>query len=219
MKLERVPYWIARFYCQGLSALLLRTRVVGLRHVPREGAVLLVSNHQSYMDPILATMDIPREGNYMARDSLFKNPLFGRMIAYLNAFPVRRNTADLAAIKESLRRLKQGKALLLFPEGTRTVDGRIQPMLPGLGAIAKKARVPIVPTLIDGVFQAWPRHRPFPGVGNVIVEYDRPISPAQFQSLTADELMNMIHGRLVAMQRRWHDRFPQRRLSWYGTAD
>ena len=127
--------------------------------MPATGGVLLVSNHQSFVDPVLTTMALHREGNYMARDSLFSNPWFGRLIGYLNAFPVRRGTADLAAIKESMRRLRQGRVLLLFPEGTRTPNGRIQPLLPGMFAIAKKTGVPIVPVFVDGMFQAWPRHQ------------------------------------------------------------
>jgi 1-acyl-sn-glycerol-3-phosphate acyltransferase len=160
-------------------------------------------------------MALRREGNYMARDSLFKNRWFRRLIEYLNAFPVRRQSADIAAIKESMRRLKQGRLLLMFPEGTRTPDGRIQPLLPGMVAIAKKARVPIVPTLIDGMFQAWPRHQRLPSPGRVIVEYDRPITLAEYEDLTAEQLTELVRQRLVVMQSRWHRLRPERRLKWY----
>jgi len=183
--------------------------------VPTEGGVLLVCNHQSFMDPVLATMALPREGNYMARDTLFSYPFFGRLIRYLNAFPVRRQSADIGAIKESLRRLKQGRVLLLFPEGTRTPDGQIKPMLPGLGAIAKKARVPIVPTLIDGVFQVWPKGQSLPNRGDVIVKYGQPVLPDEYADLSPEELMAMVRGRLVAMQQSWHSRLSAKRLQWF----
>jgi len=177
--------------------------------------VILVCNHQSFLDPVLATMALPREACYMARDSLFRRRLFKRLIESLNAFPIRRSAADLTAVKGALRRLKQGMALVMFPEGTRTLDGRVGPMLPGLGTIARKAAVPIVPTLIDGAFQAWPRGRALPRPGSVIVEYGPPIRPAEFADLTAEELVALLRNRLEIMQHRWHTRLPHRRLEWY----
>ena len=192
--------------------LLLKARMFGLHNVPETGGVLLVCNHQSFLDPILAAMAVHRESSYMARDSLFRNRFFGRLIDSVNAFPVRRNTADLGAIKEAMRRLKQGRVVLVFPEGTRSTDGHIGEMLPGLSAIARKTEVPIVPTLIDGVFQAWPRTRLLPGSGNVIVEYGRPITPREHASLSPEQLMELVRSRLIAMQAKWHSRIPWRRL-------
>ncbi len=211
----RLYYRFCRFLCQCVCVFLFKTRCYGVRNVPREGGVLLVSNHQSYMDPVLVTMALPREGNYMARDTLFHNRLFSLLIRSVNAFPVRRNEADIGAIKETLRRLKNGRLVLLFPEGTRTPDGRIGPMLPGVGAIAKKARVPIVPALIDGVYQTWPKHQKMPRPGDVIIEYGPPLLPADYAHLCAEELMEEIRQRLIAMQARRHSRVPQRRLEWY----
>ena len=172
-------------------------------------------NHQSFLDPVLVTMALQREGNYMARDTLFGHRLFRWLIEYLNAFPIRRQSADIGAIKESLRRLKRGCVLVLFPEGTRTPDGRIGPMLPGLGAIAKKAGAPIVPTLIDGMYQTWPKGKLLPALGDVIVEYGQPIEPADYAHLSPEELMALIRTRLIAMQQQWHSRLPARRLQWF----
>lgn len=212
-KTKRRPwYCFCQFIAWCLAAFMFRLRVQGRRNVPRTGGVLLISNHQSFMDPVLATVGLSREGNYMARDSLFHNKWFGRLIASLNAFPVARNSADVGAIKESLRRLKQGRLLVMFPEGTRTTDGHIGPLLPGLAAIAKKARVPIVPTLIDGVYQAWPRTQPLPSPGNVIVVYDRPIMPDEYRDLNPEELTALIRERLIATQQRLHAALPERRL-------
>jgi len=212
----RIGYRICRFASQWFCVLYFKVRVHGLHRVPAEGGTLLVCNHQSFVDPLLATMALPREGNYMARDTLFHHWFFKRLIGYLNAFPVRRQSADIGAIKESLRRLKRGRVLLLFPEGTRTTDGRIGPLLPGPGAIAKKANILIVPTLIDGMYQAWPKGRLLPVPGNVIVEYGEPIRPDAYAHLTPEELMAMVRTRLIAMQRRWHSRSPERRLQWFG---
>ena len=211
--LEMKPfYWFCRFLCQGFSVAYFKARCLGVDNVPAKGGALLVSNHQSFIDPVVAGIHIPRAVHFMARDSLFANPIFGRLIAAVNAFPVRRNTADLGAIKEAMRRLKQGRLLLMFPEGTRTPDGRIQPLLPGMFAIAKKTEVPIVPVLIDGVFKAWPRHQFLPVPGDVIVEYDKPISPAEFRELSPEQMMERVRGRLIAMQERRHRLQPERRL-------
>jgi len=215
----RIPYWIARLICQWVCILLLRVRVFGLANVPRTGGVLLVSNHQSFMDPVLAAMALPREGNYMARDSLFRSWWFGRLISYVNAFPVKRGTADLAAIKETMRRLRQGRLVLMFPEGTRSADGRVGPMLAGPATVAKKCDVPIVPALVDGMIQAWPRDRLLPGLGDVIVEYGKPITPAEYADMTADELTEVIRRRIIAMQERRHRRAPSRRLEWFDASD
>lgn len=210
-------YWrFARFLVRWLSVLQFKVRIHGARRVPTQGPVMLVSNHQSHMDPILATMALPRECCYMARDSLWANKFFGRLISSLNAFPVKRNTADLGAIKESMRRLKSGQALLVFPEGTRTPDGRVHSMLPGLASIAKKTAVPIVPVLIDGMYQAWPKGAAFPRTGNVMIEYGEIIQPDEYAGMSAEELVRMLRARLIAMQHRLHERIPERKLPWHG---
>jgi len=198
-----------------MSVVYFKARRVGLRNVPVEGGALLVSNHQSFIDPVVVGIHIRREVHFMARDSLFTNAFFGRLIAAVNAFPVRRGSADLGAIKESLRLLKHGHLVLMFPEGTRTADGRVQPLLPGMFAIAKKAGVPIVPVLIEGVFKAWPRHQFLPVPGDVVVEYGAPIMPDEFADLSPDELTAAVRERLVAMQQNWHRRVPERRLQWW----
>jgi len=212
----RAYYRVCQFFCRWFCVLLLKVRVYGAGRVPRTGGLMLVSNHQSFLDPVLLGIALPRECTYMARESLFAHPLFRGLIRSLNAFPVRRNEADIGAIKESLRRLRDGAALVIFPEGTRTTDGRIGPMLPGLAAIARKARVPIVPVLIDGMFRAWPRTRAFPGPGDVVVHYGEPIMPEAYAGLSPGALMEEIRRRLVALQERWHRRGPHRGLKSYG---
>ena len=127
----RLYYRFCRFCCQWFCLLFFRARVYGQRNVPGKGGVLLVCNHQSFFDPVLVTMALKREGNYMARDTLFENLVFRRLITSLNAFPIRRSSADVGAVKETMRRLKDGKLVVTFPEGTRTRDGSIGRFLPG----------------------------------------------------------------------------------------
>ena len=152
--------WVLRIICLTLF----RVRADGLNHVPPKGGALVVANHQSFLDPMFAGYALQREMHYMARDSLFRSRFFGALIRSVNAFPVKRATADIGAIKESLRLLKKGNLVLVFPEGTRTRDGSIGPLQPGAVMIACKARVPVVPVAIDGSFNAWPRHRIWPNL-------------------------------------------------------
>lgn len=205
-------YRFCRGACMLMTLVYLRLRCHWTHRVPREGGVILACNHQSFMDPVLVAIALQREAAFMARDTLFKNPVFKQLISRLNAFPVRRGTADVGAIKECLRRLKQGQVLVVFPEGTRSPDGRIRPFLAGFGAVAKKAGVPIVPTLVDGMSQSWPRHQKFPRPGNVIVQYGPPITPAEYADLSVEALMSQIQTRLETMQAELHRRMPERRL-------
>ncbi len=194
-------YGACRLGAQLLGLMFFRLRVFNTGKVPRTGGVLLVCNHQSFFDPILATLALPRECNYMARDTLFRNPRFRWLISTLNAFPVKRGTADLGAIKETLRRLKDGKVVLTFPEGTRTEDGSIGPMRAGVVLLARKARVPIVPVLVEGAFQAWPRHSLLPRIMHpILVAYGDPMNPADHPDWSDDECVEAVRQRVIELQ-------------------
>ncbi|MFH1746480.1 MAG: lysophospholipid acyltransferase family protein [Planctomycetota bacterium] len=169
--------------------------------MPTSGGVLLVSNHQSFLDPVLATLALPRECHYMARDTLFRNPFFRWLIESLNAFPIKRGVADLRAIKETLRRLKNNQLVVTFPEATRTTDGSIRAMQPGVILLARKANVPIVPTLILGAFESWPRHARLPKPHPVIVAYGPPLAPALLKSLDDEECIRQVRARILDLQR------------------
>ncbi len=202
----RLYYRVGRAFCQATYVLLLRGRVYGVDHVPLLGGVLLACNHQSFLDPVLATLALPRECTYMARDTLFVNPLFRRLIESLNAFPVRRGESDVAAMKAALQRLGNGAALTTFPEATRTEDGRVRLIKPGVIVIARKARVPIVPVAIEGAFDAWPRHQKLPRCARVWVEYGRPIPPGELIAADRDASAK----RLTTEMRTLHNRLRQR---------
>jgi 1-acyl-sn-glycerol-3-phosphate acyltransferase len=196
-------YRYCRVVANALFLLLCRGRVFGARNVPRVGGVLLVCNHQSFFDPMLATLALPRECHYMARDTLFRNPWFRKLIESLNAFPIKRATADVGAIKETLRRLKRRALVTAFPEGTRTVDGSVGPMQPGVVLIARKARVPLVPTLILGAYEIWPRHQKLPRLGPIIISYGRPLRPEQMKDLLDDQCITIVRNRIVEMMTRY----------------
>lgn len=137
--------------------LFLNVKVYGRENVPKKGAFIFVSNHMSYLDPPLLGTSVYRSLNYMARDTLFKRPRFGRIMRGIHAFPVKRGRSDFTAIREALRILAEGKPLVIFPEGTRSKDKFLRPAKPGIGFIVSKANVPVVPAYIEGSYDALPR--------------------------------------------------------------
>jgi 1-acyl-sn-glycerol-3-phosphate acyltransferase len=193
-------YRFARRCCQLSMTALFQQRVYHRHREPTTGGVLYVANHQSFLDPVLVTNTLRRPGNYMARDSLFRHPLFGRLIESLNAFPIRRGTADTAALKEAMRRLRTGRCVVVFPEGTRTRDGRIGPFLPGIAVLAQRAADWTVPVLIDGAYEAWPRSQALPRPGRIAIEYGRPMPQDQTRRLTPQELVDRLRTELLALQ-------------------
>ncbi len=175
---------------------LYQIRCYGFESVPPRGGVVLASNHQSYLDPALVAVALRREIHHMARASLFRNPAFRALIVAFNAFPIERDSGDVKGVKEALARLKAGHALLVFPEGTRTRDGLVAPMKPGIRLLAERAAVPIVPVLIEGAFGVWSRHRRFPGLGCVNVLFGRAVEtrPHEDFAVRLREAVRGLHG-------------------------
>ncbi|MDD3626575.1 MAG: lysophospholipid acyltransferase family protein [bacterium] len=131
--------------------------------IPKRGGIIIASNHQSYIDPpAVGSCVFHRPFFFMARDNIFDIPVLGRFIVWLGAFPIKRGKFDLAGMNLMISLLKKGKAVVMFPEGTRSWNGDLLPLQPGIGIIAHKAQVPILPVYIEGFYKAWPRHNLFP---------------------------------------------------------
>ena len=197
---RRLVWVVARSFLRIGVILLFRVRVFGQNYVPAEGGVLLASNHQSYLDPILVGVGLGRSLCYMARRSLFDHPLFGWMIRTVNAFPVEQGGRDIAALREAVERLKSGWCLTIFPEGTRTFDGSIGRIRPGALLIAQRAQRPIVPAVVEGAFEVWPRHGS-PRLGRILVAYGRPISVEEQSRLSREKLAKRLHDVMRALQK------------------
>jgi 1-acyl-sn-glycerol-3-phosphate acyltransferase len=129
----------------------------GREHVPQRGAVLLAANHLSVLDPPVVGAGTPRPLHFMAKAELFRIPLFGRLIRALNAYPVEREGADAGALRHALLLMRQGQALLVFPEGTRGQAGRLGSGRPGAGMLAAHSDAPVVPVYIRGTGEVLPR--------------------------------------------------------------
>lgn len=152
-----------------------RTRVIGYRNLPLEGGVVVACNHVSYLDPPLVGSTILRECAFMARHDLWDRAWMGKLISRLNAFPVRRNTADRAAIREAVGILNRGLVLVLFPEGTRSPDGLLQDPQPGVAMIVQKAGVPVIPTAVIGPEKMLPVGGHLPRVARLTVAFGSPV--------------------------------------------
>jgi len=146
-------------------------RLRGTEHIPREGALVIVPNHQTYADPPLVSIPVRRPVYYMAWSRLFDIPVFNRFIRMLRAFPVDIDARDARATREAVRLLQRGAALMIFPEGERTVDGRLQRFKPGAFRLAVSLGVPILPVTIVGGSDAWPPGRILPRRGHITITY------------------------------------------------
>lgn len=177
-----------------------RISVYGRENIPADGALLFLSNHQSYLDPILCQCTQDRTLHFVARDSLFRNKIFAAMIRNLKAMPIRRGEADMAAMRMLIGILKQGNAVCLFPEGTRTEDGKIGEVKPGLSLLSRRTGAKALPVVFDGVFESWPRDRKFPKTGRIGVMFGEPFEADEIKRLGDEEFARVFTGRLREMQ-------------------
>jgi 1-acyl-sn-glycerol-3-phosphate acyltransferase len=187
---------------------LCRVRCTGRENEPATSGALVLSNHQSLFDPMLVGVTFNRRMNYMARETLFAFPPFRWLIQSVDAIPIDREGLGLAGLKETLRRAKRGELVLIFPEGTRTFDGEVATLKPGFSALAKRAKVPLIPVGIDGAYQAWPRNRAFPGLSTIHVHIGEPISAEEAANIGERELVVEAERRI----RQCHEIAKQARL-------
>ena len=164
-------YAILKPIAVALMRLYFRVEARGAEHVPPAGPVLLVANHVSVLDPPLIGGMTRRALCFMAKEELFRVPVLGWLIAHLNARPVRRDNADPRALKDALRVLQAGEALLVFPEGTRGPEGSVREAKPGAGLLAVASGAAVVPVYIRGTGGALPRGRVLPRPRKVEVRF------------------------------------------------
>ncbi len=196
--IETYGYWSCHQMTRLSGLLAWRLRCFGQFNFPATGGALVCANHQSHLDPVLIGSCCPRRMNFLAKKSLFKFKPLGGLIGFLGAIPLEREGVGIAGVRETIRRTRRGELLLLFPEGARTFDGEIAPFLPGAAAIAKRSQVPLVPVGIEGTYQAWPRTRPVPYLGQVVVCVDQPIPYSQYGQLPDEQVTGLLRERIQA---------------------
>jgi 1-acyl-sn-glycerol-3-phosphate acyltransferase len=143
--------------CTAVAELAFRLKIYGRENLIEQGPAILASNHASFLDPPLVGVACRKEVFYLARKTLFEKPVLGRLLPRINCIPVDRDRGDVGAVRTLLRLLKEGKRVVVFPEGTRSRDGNLQPARGGLGLIIAKSLAPVVPVRIFGSYAALPR--------------------------------------------------------------
>ncbi len=173
-------YWFARTLLVVMIKLLFRYDITGQENIPNTGPVIVAANHTSYIDPIMIALAVrKRQVNFMGKASLFKIPVLGTIIRWLNTFPVKRGIADKGAVAKSLKLLENGEVLLIFPEGTRIRNGRLGEPYPGVTAIALKTGATIVPAGIIGTGKVMPNGSKMPRFPKLKVRVGKPIPVAK----------------------------------------
>jgi 1-acyl-sn-glycerol-3-phosphate acyltransferase len=186
-------------------------RFQGRGNLPPRGPVLLVANHQSYLDPVMIGLALRRRLCWLARKTLFKNPLFAAYLHSMNVVPVDQEGVAKEGLKAVLDRLKDGQTVLVFPEGHRTQTGRMKPLEAGVALLIKRSQAPVVPAGIAGSFESFSRDRMLPllsplflpaTAGAVGVAIGKPLDPARLNELPRQALLDTLFNEIQGMQRR-----------------
>jgi 1-acyl-sn-glycerol-3-phosphate acyltransferase len=188
-------YRFVQYVVATLFAALWSWRATGRDNLPRRGGVLLVSNHLSLLDVFVLGMPLQRPLNYVARSTLFI-PGLSFLMRSVGGFPIQREGMGAAGMKETLRRLRSGGIVTLFPEGTRSRDGELGPLKPGIAALVARAGVPVVPAAIAGTFESWPRKRLLPVPHPIRIHYGRPIQPEDLGGMESQAVTALIRDRI-----------------------
>ncbi len=194
--LNRAWYQFWRHVLQVVAVLVYRVRYSGRENIPAAGGVLVVSNHQSHFDPPLVGIGCPRQMNYVARETLFDFRPFGWILKSVGGVPIDRDGFGLRGIKESLKLLKRGEMVLIFPEGTRSSNGEIGRFRPGFTTLAARSNAAILPVAVEGAFRVWPRTKRFPGLGKIRVHYGKPIPHAEIAGRDEREVLAEVERRV-----------------------
>ena len=174
-------YWSGWSFFKISYALYLRYRAFNLERVPKTGPVILASNHASILDPPLVGIGLKRVTTFLARDTLFKGPV-GWLFRHWHAIPIDRDGGGPAGMRRIMAALQEGRAVLLFPEGTRTRDGQLQPARSGIGLLLIKSQAPVVPIRVWGTMEAMGRGIHFPRPKRVMVKYGEPMHFAELRA-------------------------------------
>lgn len=208
MKAESRPivYRLCIFCLKFWLVLWCRYKTRGERQVPVQGGCILVSNHASFLDPPLVGCAFNhRFVRFMARDTLFKNPFSRWWAIRVGVVMLDRTKGDIGAMKAALKVLKDGGILCLFPEGTRTRDGRLQAAKGGIGFLIAKAQVPVVPVYVDGSFQAFPRGARVIRPHRITVHYGAPLHPETWAGLAGskqsyEQIADLVMKRIAVLE-------------------
>lgn len=192
---------LGQWFTVGVLTLMYRIKTFGTSNIPKDGALLVVCNHQSFFDPMFSHTWVWRTFYFVPRATLLDVKFWGKLIGSYCVVPIHPGQADVAAMKTIIDALKQGKAVCLYPEGTRTHDGRIGQIKPGFGLMSRRSGAAVLPMVIDGIFESWPRTQKFPTLGpRVGVMYGTPFSAEAIKAMGEEAFAETLTQTLRAMQ-------------------
>jgi 1-acyl-sn-glycerol-3-phosphate acyltransferase len=205
--------WYEAAFLSGMAAMSLgfSLRTDGRENMPARGPVLVVANHQSFLDPLLVGLAVHRHLCYLARKTLFRNRVFARLIRSFNAVPIDQGGVGKEGIQKIIQQLRLNQAVLVFPEGERTGTGRMCPLRPGVHLLIRRAKAPLLPVGIAGAFEAWPRSRDFPipaplflpaGKGTIAVAVGKPLESARYADMPREQALNELFDEIHKVQTR-----------------
>jgi 1-acyl-sn-glycerol-3-phosphate acyltransferase len=169
------PYWCGWSFFRAVFAVYFRWRVFNPERVPLTGSVILAPNHASYIDPPLVGAGLRRQISYLARDNIFHVPILASILRSWEVVPVDRDGGTGRGLKQILNRLEEGGAIILFPEGTRSRHGELNPARSGIGLAVIKSNAPVVPVRVFGTHDAFGPHQRLPRPRRVMVKYGKPL--------------------------------------------
>lgn len=196
-------YEACAFVSRLLVTIVFRFRTWNAHRLPQRGAVLMIANHQSHLDPfVIGAATTRRHVNYVARATLFKPRAFAALITTLNALPLRQGAPDLAAFRLNLEQLQAGRALLIFPEGTRSPDGAMQEFKRGTWLLICRARCRVQPVAIEGAYDTWPRWRSWPSLWRrrLGVEFGHPLEADALMAMGEERAMAFLHQQVEGLR-------------------
>lgn len=189
-------YYIIYFLTKLVSLVYFPRKITGHEHIPRTGGFIIASNHISNLDPVVLGISSLRRINFMAKIELFQKQPLGFILTKLGSFPIKRGSADLSALKEAIRRLKKGKPVLMFVEGTRRIGNAKPVAQAGVGLIAVKANVPVIPVFVNGTQNVMPPGAKFLKRNPVTVTFGPPVSydPTLSNEAIAQKILDDIYA-------------------------
>lgn len=194
-----ILYWMAVTLASIIGRLCFKLKIEGRENLvkPNSGGTIIAANHQSFLDPPLIASAYKGEIHFLARKTLFKG-IFGKLIAAINAVPISQDGADLASIKTIINEVKKGNRVLVFPEGTRTSDGKLQKASAGIGMIAAKSKAIVQPIKIEGAYDAWPRHRKNILCRPITIKIGKPIDFSEIGRVKSKEEYQKLADNIMA---------------------
>jgi len=196
---RRIWHEFGRLLSVGIVWLLYRVKVYGKENIPRDGAVLVLSNHQSLFDPILCQGWLKRPFYYVPRDTLFAG-FWGMLIDSFYTIPINQEKAGIKSMRAIIEVLKRGHIVCLYPEGSRTFDGKIDEIKPGFSLLMRRSGATLIPMVIDGIFERWPRTQKYPKLGGRVgVMYGKPIDAAYITEVGEEQFIGEFNQTLQQM--------------------